>query len=375
MRFVAVLFLCAAGLVAQDPKEVLNRGVAAFKNGQYADAVTEFQRAVDIDPSFVTARLYLATALMQQYIPGAESPENQAVFQRAEAEFQRVLAADPNNKVALASLASLQMNAKRWDDASASYRKLLTVNPNDAAAYYSLAYITWAQWYPEYSRARQAAGLRPESPGPLPDPAARAALRAKWWAAIDDAIFNLNQAMANRPNNSDAMAYMNLFVRERADLRDTPEEYRRDITDADGWVRQALDAKKAIAAGGGGGGGSRIAAPPPPPPPPPPPGSSAAAGAATRIKVAGNVQEANLISQAAPVYPPLARQAQIQGVVKLAAIIGRDGRMQQLQVISGHPLLVPAAIEAVKQWVYRPTLLNGQPVEVSTVIDVNFALQ
>ena len=93
-----------------------------------------------------------------------------------------------------------------------------------------------------------------------------------------------------------------------------------------------------------------------------------------RIKVGGNVQSARLVRQPRPVYPPLAKQARISGVVKLGAIISKDGTIQHLEVISGHPLLVPAALEAVKQWVYQPTLLNGEPVEVQTQIDVNFTL-
>jgi protein TonB len=90
--------------------------------------------------------------------------------------------------------------------------------------------------------------------------------------------------------------------------------------------------------------------------------------------VGGNVQQAKLVRQPRPVYPPLAKQARIQGVVRLNAIIGRDGAIQNLQVASGHPLLVPSALDAVKQWVYQPTLLNGEPVEVITQIDVNFTL-
>jgi protein TonB len=93
-----------------------------------------------------------------------------------------------------------------------------------------------------------------------------------------------------------------------------------------------------------------------------------------RIRVGGNVQAANLINQVRPVYPPLAKQARISGVVELSAIIGKDGRVQDLKVVRGHPLLVQAALDAVKNWVYRPTLLNGEPVEVSTTIDVNFTL-
>jgi protein TonB len=118
-------------------------------------------------------------------------------------------------------------------------------------------------------------------------------------------------------------------------------------------------------------GGVPSAAPPPPPPPkkeePKPKNPE-------RIRVGGNVIAANLIRKVTPVYPPLAKQARVQGTVKFSAIIGKDGTIQNLQLVSGHPLLVPSATEAVKQWVYKPTLLNGEPVEVITQIDVNFTL-
>ena len=108
------------------------------------------------------------------------------------------------------------------------------------------------------------------------------------------------------------------------------------------------------------------------PPPPPPPAPKTVTP--KRITIGGNVQQAKLVRQPKPVYPPLAKQARISGVVHLAAVISKDGTIQDLKVISGHPLLIPSALEAVKQWVYQPTLLNGEPVEVSTQIDVNFTL-
>jgi protein TonB len=108
------------------------------------------------------------------------------------------------------------------------------------------------------------------------------------------------------------------------------------------------------------------------PPPPPPPVKVVVTP--KRITIGGNVQQAKLVRQPKPVYPPLAKQARISGVVHLAAVISKDGTIQDLKVISGHPLLIPSALEAVKQWVYQPTLLNGEPVEVSTQIDVNFTL-
>ena len=95
----------------------------------------------------------------------------------------------------------------------------------------------------------------------------------------------------------------------------------------------------------------------------------------TRIKQGGQVQAAMIINRVQPVYPPLARQTRISGTVRLHAIIGKDGSVQQLEVISGHPLLVQSALDAVRQWRYRPTLLNTEPVEVDTTIDVIFNLR
>ena len=101
------------------------------------------------------------------------------------------------------------------------------------------------------------------------------------------------------------------------------------------------------------------------------PGSAAAV---SRIKVGANVQNAMILKKVAPVYPQLAKAAQVEGVVHLAAVIGKDGTIEEVQVISGPALLIQATVDAVKQWVYKPTLLNGEPVDVSTTIDVNFTL-
>ncbi|MGH9657353.1 MAG: M56 family metallopeptidase, partial [Bryobacteraceae bacterium] len=104
----------------------------------------------------------------------------------------------------------------------------------------------------------------------------------------------------------------------------------------------------------------RAAASPPPPP---------------KIRIGGNVQSTKLIHKVTPAYPPLAKQARIQGTVRLGVTIGRDGRVEALEALSGHPLLVPAALEAVRLWEYQPTHLNGEPVAVETVVDVNFTLR
>jgi len=93
-----------------------------------------------------------------------------------------------------------------------------------------------------------------------------------------------------------------------------------------------------------------------------------------RIRVGARVQERNLITKVDPIFPPLAMQARIQGVVRFTIVIGKDGRVSNTELVNGHPLLVAAASDAVRQWAYKPTLLNGEPVEVVAQVDVNFTL-
>jgi protein TonB len=108
--------------------------------------------------------------------------------------------------------------------------------------------------------------------------------------------------------------------------------------------------------------------------PPPPPPAETKPKPTQRVRVATGVAEANLIRKVMPVYPALAKSARVQGTVEFTAIISKEGTIQNLQLVRGHPLLVQAAKDAVLQWRYRPTLLNGQPVEVVTDIIVNFTL-
>jgi len=112
----------------------------------------------------------------------------------------------------------------------------------------------------------------------------------------------------------------------------------------------------------------------PAPPPPAKPDSPSVPPPRDPIRVGGDVQAAKIMRKVLPSYPPLARAARVSGVVHLIGIIARDGTIRNLQVVSGHPLLTRAALEAVQQWVYRPTLLNGEAVEVIAPIDVNFTL-
>ena len=154
MHLKSVLSLLFAGSLIAQPVEdtarnAMNRGVAAFKSARYADAVNEFERAAKLDPASVMPRLYLATTLMTQWIPGADSPENETFAARAEAEFHKVLDIDPRERTAIASLASLAFNKgkatpaesrqperlRHLDEAETWYRKLTEVDANDKTAF------------------------------------------------------------------------------------------------------------------------------------------------------------------------------------------------------------------------------------------------
>jgi Tfp pilus assembly protein PilF len=241
---VAAVALVATGCEKLKARDNLNKGVQAYKNAQYSQAVERFEQAVKLDPNFPTARLYLAMAYYSQYIPGAESPENQQMADRALAEFLKVLEQKPNDDVATKSIASLNYNQKKWDDAEEWYKKAIALNPKDKEAYYTMGVIAWSKWYPVYGGARAKLGMKPEDPGPIKDKKVKEELKAKFLPVINGGIQNLEKALEIDKEYDDAMAYMNLLVRERADLDDTSDEYKKDIETADNWVQKTLQTKK-----------------------------------------------------------------------------------------------------------------------------------
>jgi tetratricopeptide (TPR) repeat protein len=151
---------------------------------------------------------------------------------------------DPKNTTAIAYLASLYLNEKRWDESKAWYDKLTTVDPKSAVGYYSKGFIAWSQWYPADGTARAELGMKLEDPGPIKDKKVREKLQAEYGSVIEDGLKNLDMALQVDPEYDDAMAYENLLVRERADLADNKEEYEKQIKIADDWMDKAMAAKK-----------------------------------------------------------------------------------------------------------------------------------
>jgi len=256
---IGLLLVFGTGCDKLRSRDKINRGIAAYKGAKYADAVELFKQAVALDASNVNGRLYLATAYMSQYIPGAESPENMQLAKQAKEEFSKVLEAHPKDTTALASLASLcyqqaqgmpdlDAKIKKLDEAKEWYLKLIDADPQSKEAFYSLAVIDWVKWYAAWMKARADLGMKPEESGPLKDKKVKAELKEKYSAVIEDGIKNLDQALKIDPNYDDAMAYMNLLIRERADLDDSSDQYKKDVEVADNWVQKALDTKKQKAA-------------------------------------------------------------------------------------------------------------------------------
>jgi Tfp pilus assembly protein PilF len=250
----AVIILTGTGCTYLKSRDQLNQGIANYKSAKYGDAVENFKRAIVLDPSWSVPRLYLATSYMVQWIPGAESPENLEFAKNAQQEFLKVLEQDPKEKTALASLAMiaynqagplpLQQKLEKFDEAAKWQRRRIEVDPNEKEAYYSLGVIAYAKWIPALMTARSNLRMKIEDPGPLKDKKVREELKTQYGAIVDDGIQNLQKALEIDHEYEEAMAYLNLLIRERADLLDTSDEYKQQIEIADGWLQKVMDTKK-----------------------------------------------------------------------------------------------------------------------------------
>jgi Tetratricopeptide repeat len=231
---------------AQTASEEMSAGVAAYKSARYGGAIEHFQKAVKLDPRLTEAHLYLATALAQMYIPGADSADNLAIAEQSIAEFNRVLESSPTPRQqiqSLRSLASLNFNMKHFDEARQNYRQVIQIDADDAEPYFSLAVMDWTEAYQSRMELRQSMGLKPTDL--LDSSSACALLRSVNQQKVEDGIQNLHKALDIRCDYDDAMAYMNLFYREKAEYEcDDPAMRNADLKLADDWVDRTMATKK-----------------------------------------------------------------------------------------------------------------------------------
>ena len=251
---VALALFSSLGCDKLRARDQLNKGVQAYKDNHYEQAIDHFQQSVRLDPSLINARMYLATAYVSQYIPGVEDPDNLRTAQSAIDEYQRVIAMNPtrDQKVNSAKgIAYLYLNMKKWDDAKKFYRMASDLDPNDPEPYYSVGVIDWTACYQPRMEERAKLGMKPEehlSASNKDQKKACAELKEKNTPAIQEGIDSLNKAIQLRPDYDDAMAYMNLMYREKADVEcDDPAGRTEDLKTADHWVDETMRVKKAKA--------------------------------------------------------------------------------------------------------------------------------
>ena len=245
----------ASGCDKLKARDELNKGVAAYRDGKYDQAIEFFKAAKDNDPTLTNARLYLATAYATQYIPGAPSDENVRMGEAAVKEFKDVLSADPNNISAIDGTGSILFNMagtpytpERFLESKTYHMKHIALKPEDPEPYYWIGVIDWTLSYRSNLVARgnwrlANAGKPLKDDDPLP-PAVRDTYMKENGQMIDEGIEDLKKAIELRPDYDDAMAYLNLLLRRKADEAATPAERADLLKQADDLVEKAKEIKQ-----------------------------------------------------------------------------------------------------------------------------------
>jgi tetratricopeptide (TPR) repeat protein len=250
----ALVLFSSVGCSKLRARDQLNKGVTAYKNAKYEEAIDHFQQSVALDPTLINAKMYLATAFAQQYIPGVEDPDNMKMANQAIEQYKRVLdmnAARDQKVNSAKGIAYLYLNMKKFDDAKKYYRMAADIDPNDPEPYYSVGVIDWTACYQPRMEERAKLGLKPDenlSAKNKDQKKVCTELKEKNEPSIQEGIENLNKAISLRPDYDDAMAYLNLMYREKADVEcDELAARQEDLKTADHWVDQTLITKKAKA--------------------------------------------------------------------------------------------------------------------------------
>jgi tetratricopeptide (TPR) repeat protein len=249
---VVLLASFATVLLAQTTAgDELNLGVQAYKQSRFEEAIQHWEKCVALAPDNTTAHLYLATAYVQQYIPGVDTPENNRMAEHAIDQYQHVLEGDSEGEARINStkgIAYLYLQMKKFDDSKKYYRMALDLDPNDPEPYYSVAVIDWTETYVPRQEVRAKLRMKPDGSLAARDKNMCAEIKEKNAAKVQEGIDNFNKALQLRPDYDDAMAYMNLMYRERADIQcDDPAARDADLKAADDWVDKTMAVKKAKA--------------------------------------------------------------------------------------------------------------------------------
>ena len=241
------MVLSVSGCARLAARDQLNKGVEAYKSQHYEEAINHFQQATQLDPSLPMAKTYLATALAQNIVQGLETPENLKTAQNAIDIFQEVLDKDPTDVNSLKQVAGIYFSIKKLDDAKTWQKKVLAVDPKDPEAAYTIGVIDWTQAHKNVMDALATAQLTDDGSGNSKAPKkVMDDIKDKNTALVDEGLQYLNQAVANRDNYDDAMVYLNLLYRRKADLDYGNDSARKaDVAAADDWRTKAMGTRKA----------------------------------------------------------------------------------------------------------------------------------
>jgi tetratricopeptide (TPR) repeat protein len=263
-NFKSVALLVTATLVAAfgasgcdklKARDLLNKGVAAYRDGKFDQSIEDFKQSKDLDPTLMNARLYLATAYATQYIPGAPSDENIRMGEAAIKEFQDVLSVDSNNISAIDGIGSILFNMAgtpytraKFEESKTYHMKHIALKPEDPEPYYWIGVIDWTLTYRsnlemrgKWRLANVNKILKDDDPMP---PAVRDDYTKENGQLIDEGIDKLHKALELRPDYDDAMAYLNLLLRRKADEAATPSERADLLKQADDLVDKAKEIKQ-----------------------------------------------------------------------------------------------------------------------------------
>ncbi|HTD45308.1 MAG TPA: hypothetical protein VNY97_01405 [Candidatus Angelobacter sp.] len=259
-RFLLAVVLAAlaagAGCDKLRARDKLNKGVHAFTAGQYDAAIEDFKEAKQYDPGLLNARLYLATAYANQYIPGAPSDENIRNGQQAIQEFQDVLSQDPKNLPAIDGIGSILYNMaggppfdpKKMEESKTYHQRHIQIKPEDPESYYWIGVIDWSLAYrgnkdmrSDYNNNSRNKTIKDTDPMP---PVLSKQFADKYGSIVEEGMTDLKRAIDLRPDYDDAMAYLNLLYRQKADTETTAEARDADDKAADDLVEKVKAIKQ-----------------------------------------------------------------------------------------------------------------------------------
>ena len=244
----ALLLMSTSGCAHLVANDQINKGVAAFKNARFEEAEGHFERAIQLDPNNPNPRLYLATTYSSQVVPNLDTPENKKIAQKALDGFRDVLSRDPNNVNALKQIASIDRNTGKPDEAKDFEKKVIALAPNDAESHYTVGVVDWIQAYKNAVTTLQGEGQQDQANGnPKLSKAGCAKLVALNTPLVTEGTEYLQKAIDINPTYEEAMTYMSLMARRKADLEcGNADAIKADLASADLWAQKSMGARKEI---------------------------------------------------------------------------------------------------------------------------------